>query len=127
MAHLPDFDFPELAKAMEALTLDEIDQLPFGVIGIDPEGVVRIFSKTEAKLSGYGSRPAHGRVFFTDIAPCMNNSFFKGRIDKARAAGSLNLSFTFVGDFEDADRELKVRVQSARDGGLWIAISRETD
>ena len=61
MAQSPDFDSPELAKAIEALTADEIDQLPFGVIGIDPEGVVRVFSKTEAKLSGYGSRPGTAR------------------------------------------------------------------
>ena len=50
----------------------------------------------------------------------------QGRIDKARAAGALSISFTFVGDFEDSNRELSIRVQSAKDGGTWIAIKRET-
>ena len=125
MASLPEFETNNLAGALEALTEEEIDHLPFGVIGIDPEGVVRVFSKAEAKLSGYGARPTLGKVFFTDIAPCMANSHFKGRIDKARAAGALNISFTFIGDFEDSNRELSIRVQSAKDGGTWIAIKRE--
>jgi photoactive yellow protein len=125
MASLPDFETKNLAESIEALTAEEIDQLPFGVIGIDPEGAVRVFSKAEAKLSGYGARPAIGKDFFTDIAPCMNNALFKGRIDKARAAGALNIFFTFVGDFEDANRELSVRVLSAKDGGIWIANKRE--
>ena len=125
MAPLPEFDTKNLAEALEALTTDEIDQLPFGVIAIDPQGLVRVFSQAEAKLSGYGARPALGKAFFTDIAPCMDNSHFKGRIDKARSAGALSISFTFVGDFEDSNRELSVRVQSAKDGGAWIAIKRE--
>ncbi len=125
MGPLPDFETTNLAEAIEALTGDEIDRLPFGVIGLDAQGVVRLFNKTEANLSGYGERPTHGKIFFTDIAPCMNNSHFKGRIEKARAAGTLNISFTFIGDFEDSDRELSIRVQSAKDGGIWIAIRRE--
>ncbi len=126
MSSLPDFETRNLAEAIESLTAEEIDQLPFGVIGIDADGVVRVFSKTEASQSGYGRRPAQGKVFFTDVAPCMNNPHFKGRIDKARAAGTLNISFTFVGDFEDSNRELSIRVQSAKDGGTWIAIKRES-
>ena len=86
---------------------------------------MRVFNKAEATLSGYGARPAHGKFFFHDVAPCMNNPHFKGRIDKARAAGTLNISFTFIGDFEDSNRELSIRVQSAKDGGTWIAIKRE--
>jgi photoactive yellow protein len=116
----PDFDTPQLAAAVEALLPEHIDQLPFGVIGLDPHGIVRVYNRTEAELSGHKSRPAMGKDFFVDIAPCMDNGYFKGRIDKARAAGTLDIRFTFVGDFADRDRELTVRVQSAKDGGTWI-------
>jgi photoactive yellow protein len=122
---LPEFDTPNLATQIEALTQAEIDLLPFGVIGLDTQGVVQTFNKAEASLSGYGSRPTHGKTFFTDIAPCMNNGYFKGRIEKARAAGKLDISFSFTGDFNDVDRELTVRVQSAKDGGIWIFIRRD--
>ncbi len=125
MSSLPDFDTTKLAEAIESLTSEEVDQLPFGVIGLDAEGAVRVFNKAEAQQSGYGARPAFGKLFFIDVAPCMNNGYFKGRIDKARALGALNVTFSFIGDFSDPNRGLTVRVQSAKDGGTWIAIERE--
>lgn len=124
MTALPDYEAPRLAEAIEQLTPDQIDQLPFGVIGLDLAGVVRVYSRTEAQLSGRGTRPTTGKAFFTDIAPCMNNPYFKGLIDKARAAGTLDIQFSFVGDFSDRNRELTVRVQSAKDGGTWIFHKR---
>ena len=69
---------------------------------------------------GRGDRPAEGRLFFVDVAPCMDNGYFKGRIDKARAVGTLDIAFSFIGDFEDRAREIAVRAQSSPDGGIWI-------
>ncbi len=120
MTVLPDFDSPRLAREIEALSPALIADLPFGVIGLDADGVVRVYNETEARLSGYKGRPALGRLFFTDVAPCMNNGYFKGRIDRAARAGTLDIRFTFTGDFSDRKRELDVRVQTARDGGTWI-------
>ncbi|RST29866.1 PAS domain-containing protein [Sphingomonas ginkgonis] len=121
----PDFDDPDLAKKVEQLGTDVIDELPFGVIRLDDEGVVQLFSRSEAKLSGYGSRPALGRRFFLDVAPCMNNDRFVGRIEAARKRGDLDIEFGFVGDFSDRDRELRVRVQPAAAGGYWLFMQRE--
>ncbi len=124
MSGYPDFETLKLAEAIEALGPQELDQLPYGVIGLDPQGVVKVFNKAEAELSGYRDRPSRGRLFFVDVAPCMNNGYFKGRIEKARAAGTLDISFSFVGDFGDINRELNVRVQAAKNGGTWIFIRR---
>ena len=33
-------------------------------------------------------------------------------------------SFSFIGDFNDPNRELDVRVQSATNGGYWIFMRR---
>ena len=119
-----DFNAPKLAELVEKLTLDQIDSLPFGVVRLDDQGAVSIYNKTEGRLSGFGDRPVLGRRFFVDIAPCTNNAYFKGLIDKARRAGTLNIAFTFVGDFCDRDRELSVRAQSANEGGTWIFTNR---
>jgi photoactive yellow protein len=124
MSNLPDFDLPKLAEAIAQLKPDEIDRLPFGVIGLDAQGVVRVYNATEATLSGRGSRPTHGRMFFVDVAPCMDNGYFKDKIEAARARGSLDIEFTSVGDFSERGRELTVRVQSATDGGTWIFHKR---
>ena len=120
MTALPPFDSADLATAIEALTAAQLDQLPYGVTGLDCNDVVRVYNRAEAEQSGRGARPTQGLPFFVDIAPCFDNGYFEGRIDKARAAGTLDISFTFVGDFADRSRELNVRVQSAKDASLWI-------
>jgi photoactive yellow protein len=117
---LPDFDTPNLARAVEDLTPDQVDALPFGVIRLDAQDTVVLLNKTEAQQSGYDARPARGHGFFTDVAPCLDNGYFKGRIDKARRAGTLDIAFSFVGDFCDREREFDVRVQSSSGGGYWI-------
>lgn len=124
MSAVLDFETPKLAEAIEAMTAQQLDDLPFGVIGLDPNGVVRLYNRTESERSGYKKRPAMGKTFFTDVAPCMNNGYFKGRIDKALKAGNLDIRFSFVGDFSDRERELTVRVQSAADGGIWVFMLR---
>ena len=123
---LPNFATPLLARAIEALRPEQIDDLPFGVVGLDTDGTVRVYNKAEGDQSGYAGRPALGRAFFLDVAPCMNNGFFKGRIDQAMKKGRLDISFTFIGDFNDRHRPLEVRVQSAKNGGTWIFIDRPT-
>lgn len=121
MSNQLTFETPNLASEIERLTPEQIDQLPFGVIGLDPAGTVRIYSKTEAQRSGRGTQAAtKGKVFFTDVAPCMDNGYFKGLIDKARASGKLDVQFAFIGDHTDRAREIAVRVQAAKDGGTWI-------
>ena len=53
MNALPDFETPKLAEAVESLTPDQIDELPYGVIHLDAEETVILINKTEARLSGY--------------------------------------------------------------------------
>jgi photoactive yellow protein len=124
MKTMPVFDSPQLAATVETLTPEEIDQLPFGVIGLDANDRIRVYNRTEAQNSGYRDRPARGRLFFEDVAPCLDNGYFKSRIERARRAGTLDISFAFIGDFADREREFKVRVQSATDGGCWIFHQR---
>lgn len=120
-----EFDSPTLARDVERLSEPDIDKLGFGAIRLDDDGRVQFFSKAEARLSGYGERPALGRVFFTEIAPCMDNAEFLGRVRAAQASGKLDLEFGWFGDFEDRNRHLRVRVQSASAGGYWIFMKRD--
>lgn len=122
---LPGFDEPDLAAAVERLPPEAVDALPFGAIRLDAEGVVRFYSAAEARLSGSGARPRLGRAFFGEVAPCMDKAEFRGRIERAHREGRLDLEFGWVGDFDDRARELRVRVQSAGDGGVWLFLQRE--
>ena len=106
------------------MTLRDIDQLPFGVIRLDEEGRVTLHSKREKELSGFGGRAVLGRDFFAQIAPCMNNPRFRGRIDAMKARGMVDVKFVHTGDFDDPTKTVEVRAQSASDGGLWLFMHR---
>jgi photoactive yellow protein len=115
-----DFNRPDLAKAIETLENGVIDQLPFGVIKLDDKGQVTLYSATEAHQSGYGNRSSVGQDFFLNVAPCMGAAEFLGRIEQAKRLGTVDIELGWIGDFNDRDREMQVRIQSAADGGLWI-------
>lgn len=121
----PPFDQPDLARAVESLPLGEVERLPFGAIRLDDNGVVLFCNATELKQSGSGPRARLGLDFFAQVAPCMDTDDYRGRIERARANGLLDLEFTHIGDFDDPDRELTVRIQSASAGGVWIFMRRE--
>jgi photoactive yellow protein len=122
---LPAFDTPHLARAIKALPPALRDRLPYGCILIDREGMVELFSEAERRLSGSGTRRRLGLQFFTEAAPCMNNAAFRGRIERAFVDGQADLEFGWIGDFDNAERSLRVRAQSATGGGCWLFMLRE--
>ncbi len=119
-----DISDPDICLTVEALLPDDIDQLPFGAIRLDAAGNVVVYNRTEGQQSGYGKRPTIGLDFFLEIAPCMNDPDFRGRIEEMRRAGTVDMEFGWIGDFRDPERDLTVRAVSASDGGLWIFIRR---
>ncbi len=55
------------------MSLDELDELEFGVIGFDADEVVDVYNKTESQAAGLDPERVLGRDFFTQVAPCTNN------------------------------------------------------
>lgn len=118
-----DYDALDLAARIEQLSQYELDNLPFGVILLDIEGIIRFYSETESRQSGYGSTPL-GLNFF-DIARCTSKGDFRGQIVRAQEEGKVDLEFAWPGDYDDPAREVRVRVQSARQGGVWMFLQRD--
>lgn len=118
-----DFEAPDLARRIEALSASEIDRLPFGVILLDHQGVIQLYSKTEARQSGYGATPVGQNMF--EISRCMASDDFRGRIERAAERGPVDLDIGWSGDFADPSRDLRIRVQSAQRGGVWMFIERD--
>jgi photoactive yellow protein len=118
-----DFDAPDLSAQIERLSARELDALPFGVILIDPVGTVLFYSKTEARQSGYNADPVGKNLF--EAAPCFRAEGFEGRLLRAMHEGPVDLEIGWPRDFADSKRELRIRVQSARRGGVWLFIERD--
>jgi photoactive yellow protein len=118
-----DFNAPDLAARIEQVSQFERDNLPFGVILLDRDGTVLFYSATEARLSGYGGVPVGQNLF--DISRCMNGDDFRGRLTRAMEEGPVDLEFGWPGDYGDPSRELRIRIQSSRKGGVWMFIERD--
>jgi photoactive yellow protein len=117
------FDADNLAEQIERLSQYELDSLPFGVILLDREGTVMFYSQTEAQKSGYGKIPIGENLF--EISPCMAQNDFRSRIASAMDAGPVDLEFGWAGDFADPNRDLRLRVISSSNNGIWIFIDRD--
>ncbi len=117
------FDADNLAEQIEQLSQYELDSLPFGVILLDRDGTVMFYSQTEARKSGYGRIPLGENLF--EISPCMAQSDFRGRINSAMEEGPIDLEFGWAGDFADPNRDLRLRVVSSSNDGIWIFVDRD--
>jgi photoactive yellow protein len=117
-----DFDAPDLAARIEQLSQHDLDHLPFGVILLDRAGVVLFYSATEARLSGYGM-PLGKNFFEVGRSPSIGD--LRNRIMGAMEAGPVDLEFGWVGGLGEHERELRIRVQSSRQGGIWVFVERD--
>lgn len=123
-----DFNAPDIAAQAEEARQSDLDALPYGVIKLDRRGVVKFYSATEARLSGYGVRPFGQNLF--DIWKSPNRADLRARVMDAIESGAMenapvDLELAWLGDPVDPKRELRIRVQSARDGGVWMFIERD--
>ena len=121
-----DIDTPDLARRLSAMTPEAIDALAFGVIRLDAGGTVTLYSARERANSGF-RKEVVGRNFFADIAPCMQRPEVTGRLERARASGTLDVVFDFVSDLPSGERDvaLRARLLSTGDGGTWLLLQRE--
>jgi photoactive yellow protein len=118
-----DFNAPDLAARAEEASQFDLDNLPFGAILLDRAGTVMFYSEAEARLSGYGEIPIGKNLF--EISKCFGSDDFRGRIARALEAGALDLEFGWPHDFANPSRELRIRVQSSRTGGMWLFLERD--
>jgi photoactive yellow protein len=118
-----DFNAADIAAQAEQARQSDLDSLPFGVIKLDRQGIVKLYSATEARLSGYNVVPLGQNLF--DVAQCANREDLRARIMHAMEDGPVDLELAWLGDPNDPMREMRIRVQSARDGGVWMFIERD--
>ena len=88
LARALDFVSPGISRALDDLSSESLDELDFGVIGIDASGEVCRYNRFESECAGLSTASTLGRPLFTVVAPCMNNYLVAQRFEDAAADGS---------------------------------------
>jgi len=74
------FDDIEIGTLV-ALPEAERDALPYGVTGLDSEGLVVVYSAAEARMAGLDRDTVIGQPYFDSVAQCMNNFMVAQRFE----------------------------------------------
>jgi photoactive yellow protein len=91
------FEQADLAAHLAACDDAALDALDFGVIGFDPDTVVRRYNAFESRAAGLSPQRVLGHPLFTVVAPCMNNFMVAQRFEDAQAeAGALDAVIDYV-------------------------------
>jgi len=105
------FDQADLLAAIDGMDDAALDELPFGVIGIDREGIARRYSATESRLAGLRPERVVGMNFFGAVAQCMNNERVSGRFEACLADGSsLDVTLDYVLTLRMKPTKVKMRL-----------------
>lgn len=63
------------------LDTERCDALPFGVVGLSPDGLVEVYNRTEERLAGLPRDSVIGTHYFSATAQCMNNFMVAQRFE----------------------------------------------
>lgn len=82
-------DFADISRLdqITGASTQQLDQLEFGVIGFDDDGIVRLYNATESRYSGLSVEKVVGMHLFTTVAPCMNNYMVAQKYEDALIHG----------------------------------------
>ena len=79
----------------------------------------------EEQIAGLDYSAYLSHNFFTQIAPCMDNPFFRGRFEDGIAEGNLAMDFEFESDLDPRAEHIRVRMLNASEpNAYWIFIKR---
>ncbi len=120
------FDQPDLPALIGTLSPEELDELDFGVIGIDDAGVVRLYNTTESRLAGLSRDRVVGNPLFTVVAPCMNNYLVAQRFEDAKASGEpLDATIDYVFTLKMRPSKVKLRlIAKPGDAHRFVVVLR---
>jgi photoactive yellow protein len=98
----------------------ELDAMQFGVIGLDPDGVILRYNLYESRLARLDRNQVVGRNFFSEIARCTRTENFEGRFRAFVARGGMAADgvtrherFEFVFDFRFGAQDVTVDIVRA--------------
>ena len=127
----PSVDAPSLFDdGLDLAALDryddaQLDELPFGVIALDPHGTIVRYNLAEARLARLDRTQVVGKDFFRQIAPCTATPAFEGRVRAFLTGAEPRIAFPYVFDFKFGAQEVQVElVRVGRADRVYVCINR---
>lgn len=107
---------------LDTLTEEQVDLLPYGVIGLTRECLVEVYNKTEARLAGLSADSVMGSHFFLSTAQCMNNFMVAQRFEDETELDSI---IDFVLTFRMRPTVVRLRLmQGAAASRRYVLVER---
>ena len=119
------FDAKDIENTLARMKTGEIDQLAFGAIRIDRNGVILFYNAAEGEITGRNPAEVTGKNFFDEIAPCTKSPEFYGRFRDGVAKDNLNTLFDYQFDYRMKPVRVRVHMKKALTGdSWWILVKR---
>lgn len=90
------FSQPNLIHHLDECDAALLDQLPFGVVAMTPDGRVTHYNLYESQLAGLSPQRVIGKQFFEEVAPCTNNYLVSGRFLDSGPDATLDEQLPYV-------------------------------
>ncbi|MEJ7687204.1 MAG: PAS domain-containing protein [Variovorax sp.] len=121
-----DFSDAAMRSQLDELSNAELDDVSFGVIGFDADGVVRRYNRYESEAAGLSLQRVVGNPLFTVVAPCMNNYMVAQRFEDARhGAQPLDLTIDYVLTLRMRPIKVRLRLLSDAEGASrYVLVHR---
>jgi photoactive yellow protein len=121
---LPQFEEIGIGPALDRLSPDRLNHLPYGTVKVTTRGRVLLFSEREGELSGFLPEKALGQHWLVDVAPCMDSPRFRELLAEADA-GPVDLYLADLHDFRRPQQAVQVRMVSSSEPGVcWLLVRR---
>lgn len=123
---LPPAPSPTATGAIAGLDDAGLDELPFGVIGLDKASRVLRYNLAEARLARLDRQAVLGQPFFERVAPCTATEAFEGRVRRFMAGDASAARFSYVFDFRFGAQEVEVELlRGDAPVAVYLLINRQ--
>lgn len=112
--------------SLSMLADDAIDDLPFGAIRLNAEGIILGYNRFESRLSGLEPARVIGKNFFTEVAPCTNVQEFAGRFREGVQRGELHAVFPYIFSFSPPCQVTITMYVHRGTGNAWVLVKADS-
>ena len=116
---------PETLKDLPNKSRSDIDNLDFGVIKADDNGIIQLYNKYETTIANYDPASVEGKNFFTEVAPCTDNRIFHGQFKKGVANNNLDTAMPYTFTYKISPTNVNIQMYRDNDTKTnWILVKK---